>query len=233
MKKVRIVTATARNQVEFSHGTLLGQSLALFPRQSEMEVTVFFNNTGQRRKGLGTIYNAFLKTEHAHEILLFIHDDVYVHDWHLARRLNDAMEDYDVVGLAGNANPDFDEPSWALAWNRQKHPQGRQPREYFSGVVGHLIHGRTHISDYGPTPQACKLLDGLFLAVNTEKILAAEVTFDPQFDFHFYDLDFCRKCLGRGLRIGTWPIAVTHGSRGAYNSPEWKAGRDLYLNKWR
>jgi GT2 family glycosyltransferase len=233
MKKVRIITATAKNQIEFPNLTLLGQSLGLFPKQSGLEITVFPNNSGNRRKGLGSIYNTFFDAGHGDEILLFVHDDVYIHDWHLVNRLNDAIEHYDVIGLAGNTNPDFAEPSWMLAWNREKYPSGRQPKEHYSGVVGHMVKGRTHISEYGKTPVACQLLDGLFLAVNARKVLDAGVRFDEHFSYHFYDLDFCRQCRAKGLKMGTWPIAVTHASGGAYNSQEWTSARDRYLSKWR
>lgn len=232
MRKVRIVTATTMNEVEFRHMTLLGQSLALFPRQAGLEVTVFPGNTGSRRTGLGTLYNSFLKPAHGDEIVLFIHDDVYIHDWHLVHRLNDAIEHYGVVGLAENAAPDLDEPSWMLAWNREKHPSGRQPREFLSGMVGHLVKGTTHVSRYGPAPRECVLLDGVFLAVDVNKILGSGVRFDPQFTFHFYDLDFCRQCSTRGLRLGTWPIAVTHASAGDFGSHEWATARKRYLDKW-
>ena len=233
MKKIRIVAATAKNQVEFLHLTLLGQSLSVFPKQTDLEITVFPNNAGDRRKGLSILYNAFLQPEHENEILLFVHDDVYIHDWYLVHRLNDAIEYFDVIGLAGNTNPDFNEPSWALAWDSKKYPRGRQSMRYLSGAVGHLIQGRTLISDYGMTPQACQLLDGLFMAVNVKKVLDCAVLFDTQFDYHFYDLDFCRQCHNRGLKLGTWPIAATHGSGGAFGSPEWKSARDKYLFKWR
>lgn len=232
MKKVRIVTATAKNELEFRNLSLLGQSLSLFPRQIDLEVTVFPNNTSARRKGLGALYNTFLQPQYENEILLFVHDDVYLHDWHLVHRLNDAIMQFDVIGLAGNVSPDFTEPSWVLAWNREKYPQGCQPKKYLSGVVGHLVQGRTHISDYGATPQECQLLDGLFLAVNAKKVIDMSIHFDPQFEYHFYDLDFCRQCIMGGLKLGTWPIAVTHGSGGAFGSPEWLSARDKYLHKW-
>jgi GT2 family glycosyltransferase len=232
MKKVRIVTVTARNQVEFWGMTLLGQSLRLFPKKPGLEVSVLLENSGRRRRGLAALYNTFFQSGFAGEILLFVHDDVYVHDWHLSQRLNDAAAEYDVVGLAGNTQPDYDEPSWALAWNRARHPRGWQPLEYFSGVVAHIVGGRTVLSEYGPAPRDCGLLDGLLLAVDADRALETGVRFDPQFEFHFYDLDFCRTCHANGMRIGTWPIAVTHGSPGDFASPEWKASRDRYLRKW-
>src|SRR6266851_3268613 len=64
----------------------------------------------------------------------------------------------------------------------------------------------TGIRNFGETPVPCGLLDGLFLAVNTEHVLRSGARFDSQFMFHFYDLDFCRTSRQKGLSLGTWPI---------------------------
>jgi hypothetical protein len=98
--------------------------------------------------------------------------------------------------------------------------------------VGHTVGGKMRVCYYGPTPRDCQLLDGLFLAINTAKLVEKAVKFDEQFDFHFYDLDFCRECLKRKLKLGTWPISVTHASGGAYGSPEWESAEERYLLKW-
>ena len=233
MKKVRIVSATTKNETDFRHRTLLGQSLNLIPKVNIIDINLFFNNVGNCQKGLSSLYNLFLQPEYKNEILLFVHDDVYLHDWHIAHRLNDAIERFDVIGLAGNTNPDFSEPSWALGWNRAKYPTGWQPREYLSGAVGHLGPRGTEVSYYGEAPRSCKLLDGLFLAINAEKVLEGSVRFDEQFKFHFYDLDFCRQCFEKGFRIGTWPISVTHASGGAFGSPSWLDSKTKYFLKWR
>jgi GT2 family glycosyltransferase len=58
------------------------------------------------------------------------------------------------------------------------------------------------------------------------------VRFDPRFDFHFYDLDFCRTARQKGLRLGTWPICVTHQGKGAFGTPEWRRNHQAYLTKW-
>ena len=84
-----------------------------------------------------------------------------------------------------------------------------------------------------PAPRACQLLDGLFLAVRTDKLKIHGVRFDPRFRFHLYDLDFCRSALEAQLRLGTWPIAVTHDSGGAYDSSAFKEAARMYLDKWR
>jgi len=58
------------------------------------------------------------------------------------------------------------------------------------------------------------------------------VLFDPRFDFHFYDMDFCRTARKAGLRLGTWPICLTHQSGGNFASDAWKEKCRLYREKW-
>jgi len=38
--------------------------------------------------------------------------------------------------------------------------------------------------------------------------------FDPRFQFHFYDLDFCRQAEQRGLKMGTWALLGYSRERG-------------------
>jgi GT2 family glycosyltransferase len=89
------------------------------------------------------------------------------------------------------------------------------------------------VSYYGPTPAACVLLDGLFLGVNVKRLRQAGVTFDARVRFHCYDLDFCRSAGKAGLKVGTWPLALTHASVGNFASPAWRAEAAVYLEKWR
>ena len=63
-------------------------------------------------------------------------------------------------------------------------------------------------------------------------LLGAGVRFDERFDFHFYDLDFCRTARANGLRLGTFPLAVTHRSAGGFGSPAWQENAERYLEKW-
>src|SRR6185312_2426774 len=102
---------------------------------------------------------------------------------------------------------------------------------YLSGAV---THGEPFgpVSSYGPVPAFCQSLDGVFLATRRSTLKRAQVRFDPRFDFHFYDLDFCRTARRQGLTLGTWPIVITHRSAGAFNSPGWKAMSELYFQKW-
>ena len=184
--------------------------------------------TYQNKAGLGTIYNRHLNGRNKDKILVFVHDDCRIEDLFFGEKLNQAMKVFDVVGVAGNREPNLDYPSWF----DQSRP--------LTGCVGHVAGKRSKfgsetiiVSSYGTTPEECRLLDGLFIAINTERIISSNVKFDERFAFHFYDLDFSRSCVSKGLRLGTWPIWVVHQSGGSFNSSEWKKAAQLYSDKWK
>jgi len=223
MKEIMLVCATRMSREAFKKSAPLSTSIKKL-HASAKKVTSKI--TYQNRQGLGTIYNRYLKARHADKILVFVHDDVRIEDPFLVEKLNEALKTFDVVGLAGNKEPDLNSPSWF------------DQRRPLTGFVAHVVGNPTaltretvFISSYGPTPEECGLLDGLFIAVNTERIISCDVRFDEQFEFHFYDLDFSRSCLRKGLRLGT-PIWVVHQSGGSLNSPEWTQAAKLYRDKW-
>ncbi len=41
------------------------------------------------------------------------------------------------------------------------------------------------------------------MAIRSEILIARDLRFDRQFQFHFYDLDFCRQAEIKGVRMGT------------------------------
>jgi len=75
-------------------------------------------------------------------------------------------------------------------------------------------------------------MDGVFLAARVSSLLDRNVRFDEQFPFHFYDVDFCRTATAAGLKLGTWPIAISHASSGIFGSPEWHKYKFMYFQKW-
>jgi hypothetical protein len=70
------------------------------------------------------------------------------------------------------------------------------------------------------------------LAARSETLLAKGVEFDERFDFHFYDMDFCRTAERQALRMGTWSLSVIHESGGTYGTPAWRGAYQRYLDKW-
>lgn len=224
--RIRVVCATRRDRQAFYSETALGRSLSLH-RPDAVELRVFASNT----QGLASVYNtAIAESAGERQILLFIHDDVHLCDYHWADRLREGLAVFDVVGLAGNRRRLPGQPGWGLMDEKLTGDN----RENFSGTVAH---GRGFPPDsidvFGPSSQRVALLDGLFLAVHSETLQAKSLHFDERFDFHFYDLDFCRQAERAGLTMGTWPIAVVHESKGGYVSDSWRRGYEVYRQKWR
>jgi GT2 family glycosyltransferase len=232
MRKMMLVAASTVPEAMFPDATHLGRSVKRMPDALRPPCAIAFANVGPTSRGLSEIYNLVLDGVDADTDLIFVHDDVYLNDWYLVQRVTDALERFDVVGLAGSINPDLKQPSWGLRFDADLQPMGWQPGLRRSGALNHFDYAVPNVSVYGPAPAACALLDGVFLAIRTSVVRERGLRFDPRFKFHFYDLDFCRTATQKGLRVGTWPIAVTHDSGGAYGSPEFREGARVYLDKW-
>jgi GT2 family glycosyltransferase len=232
MRPVRIVCATRLTEDMFWKASFLGRSFLRIPEPLRPQMSVTFNNSGADAKGLSEVYNAAIDAANDDIDLALIHDDVYLNDWFFSLRVSEALEHYDVVSVAGSVNPDLAQPSWALRFDANLVSQGWQPGLTRSGSVNHFDHTCPNVSVYGPVPTACSLLDGMLIAIRTSVVKRERVRFDPRFRYHCYDLDFCRMAAKKGLKLGTWPIAVTHNSGGKYAEDQFKRTAHLYLEKW-
>jgi GT2 family glycosyltransferase len=224
---IEIVSATRGNAKSFWETSALGLTLTRLSKDGRVTSRIAVENS----EGLPEIYNSRIETEDGAEILVFVHDDVWIDDFFLADRLSDGLARFDVIGVAGNRRRVPGQPSWAFrdridgsfVWDRP----------HLSGYIGH---GERPFQGYasllGPTPSRCELLDGLFLAARKSTLRERGVKFDTRFDFHFYDMDFCRGAAAAGLSMGTWPISLTHQSQGSLGSPHWLENYRRYLDKW-
>ncbi len=222
--KIRFVVATRENKENFFNKTATGKSLKLY-KYPFVEHMIFFEN----KKGLPTIYNeAIEKSKLDPAILVFIHDDVHIVDFFWDDNLINGLNNFDIIGLAGTKKRIPKQPSWCFEDTRYI-----LKLENLSGIVAH---GKgfppDNINCYGSPWKEVKLLDGVFLAGSSKKLNTVGLMFDEQFDFHFYDLDFCRSAENLGLRMGTWPISIIHESIGEFNYSEWNNGYQKYLKKW-
>jgi len=221
---IEIVTASRLPQDEFWKASALGVSLRRLAAERRISAQPALAN----RAGLPDVYNARISPQNHSQVLVFVHDDVWIDDYFLADRLLAGLEVFDVIGVAGNRRRVPQQRAWHYV-----SPTGGWDRESLSGAIAH---GKTpfgRVSSYGPVPAECELLDGVFIAARLRTLLDRSVRFDPLFDFHFYDLDFCRTARQAGLRIGTWPICLTHQSNGmAFESPAWMNAYAKYLKKW-
>ncbi len=223
---LEFVSATRRTEDDFWAASALGRSLRRLEPDERWVPRVAFEN----RRGLPEVFNERIRLQTEHDILVFLHDDVWIDDFFVVDHLLEALDEFHVVGVAGNRRRVPGQPAWAfvqgapgLTWDE---------RANLSGGVAHGAHACGAVSLYGPAPAECELLDGVFIGARRSTLLQHEVLFDPAFAFHFYDVDLCRTARLRGLRLGTWPIALTHQSGGAFGSPAWQETYAKYLAKW-
>lgn len=221
---VEIVSATRLSGQEFLN-TALGTSLRQLHADPRVKMHVALAN----KRGLSEVYNARITAPDSAEHLLFVHDDAWIDDRSVVSQVLEGLKVFDVIGVAGNRRRIPKQPAWSfvdLKWTWDE-------RAFLSGAVAHGNNTcGACIMWYGKAPAECELLDGVFLAVRKSALLAAGAMFDPQFRFHFYDMDFCRTARQKGLRLGTWPIYVMHQSIGNFGPAPWIAGYQSYLAKW-
>lgn len=219
---VEIVSATRLDAEQF-RAAPLGISLARMARDPRLSPQIAFQN----RRGLPEIYNDRITASGTADVLVFMHDDVWIEDYFFVDRLIEGLARFDVVGLAGNARRVPGQKSWINSPHTQQadHPHLR-------GAVANGDAPLAPVRFFGPNAAECELLDGVLLAARKATLVERGVAFDPQFDFHFYDLDFCRAARTAGLRLGVWPIAVTHKSAGAFGSAAFRENGLRYFAKW-
>lgn len=224
MKNIVFVIGTRSNQADFHIDTMTGQSLEFY-NYPFSSADVYYENT----KGLPEIYNdAINKYLNQDIVIVFAHDDIHIMDFFWANKLYEGLSKFDVVGVAGNKNRAKNQPSWAF-----KNTMGEwDDMENLSGVVGH---GKKFPGDsigiYGPCGEV-EILDGVLIATTTDLLRREKIKFDSLFKFHFYDMDFCRTCKLHGLKIGTIPLSIMHGSKGNFANNSWLNSYKDYLSKW-
>jgi len=216
---IEIVSATRGTAREFSK-TALSQSLGRLSYDRRLA----FHVTPSNSAGLPHIYNRRIQ-ESFHDILVFVHDDVWIEDYFLADRVIEGLVLYQVIGVAGNTRLVDSHVAWHL-------DKGKADLPHLSGSDAHGRVPFGQVSHFGPCPRSCELLDGVLLAARRSVLLDRKLFFGTRFSFHFYDLDFCRTVRQSGLLIGTWPIAITHRSGGAFGSAEWTQALAAYKAKW-
>jgi GT2 family glycosyltransferase len=226
MSEITIVSATRYNEKDFFEKAAIGRAFAQTYASLPVRLKIYFGN----REPIPKCYNdAVAGIRDPGAIVVFTHDDVHIVDFFWIRKLVMGLEEFDILGVAGNRRRLPGQTSWAFVDERGTW----DAPENLSGVVGHGKTFPCQLSAFGSSPQACKLLDGVFLATRKDILDRSGIRFDERFDFHFYDLDFCRQAEAKNLRIGTVPLSIIHESAGHFFTPAWQANRDKYLLKWK
>ena len=222
---IRFIASTRlQSAEEFMTTSLLGQSFQRLAQFSAMEIKVGL----AAKDGLAAVFNPEIERASPEDILVFIHDDVWIDDWLIELRLKEALASFDVIGVAGNL---FRQPK-QRGWYGTMDALGE---EFKTLGEAHYAIGRpnkTPTHSNAIIPMEVKLLDGVFIAVKAKTLHDTGIRFDPQFHYHHYDLDFCRQSEREGLKMGVWPIALTHASEFGDVGQAWFDSRTAYLKKW-
>jgi GT2 family glycosyltransferase len=220
MSEITVVICSTKTKEEYDTSLAGISTNALLESNDNIKLSFHENNT----RGLSEVYNEELKNTKS-DYLVFVHDDVYIHDLLFKRKLIQAHEQFDIVGLAGvraitDRSPSV--PIWLYFGSR----------DTISGFVAHKTpEGRIIQSSYGVSPASCIMMDGLFLSVKVKTIKELNITFDEDFDFHFYDSSFCLRAWKKGAKLGTYPIFVIHES-GGKASGNWNKLKPIFINKY-
>jgi tetratricopeptide (TPR) repeat protein len=229
-EKIRFVCATRLSSQEFFKSAPLGRSLPVyqsFPRNQTIELRLFPEN----RTGLPHLYNTAIEEARADPaVLVFIHDDVYLSDYYWSDHLHRSLRRFDLVGLVGNRRRVPGQVSWMFLDENFT----TDNYDNFSGVLGHgqPFPDLRQLSVYGKPGLEVKLLDGVLLAIHSRTLIERELRFDPRFQFHFYDMDFCRQAELRQVRMGTCAMSVVHASAGELGNEGWRAAYGDYIAKY-
>ena len=206
MKKILVVSCTTRTKEE-RDDLLICKSLTGL--NCDVKLALHYEN----KTPLPVIYNQYLteKYKKKHDIILFVHDDVYIDDLKLRGKLYGSKDIFDIIGLAGCLYPKISAPA---LWHQMA------DRSNWRGIVNHPHEGDVNViqsSGFGPTPSRVAILDGLFMAVNLKKVLDSGWKFNENFAFHHYDIASSLDANEKGLKLGVAPINVIHGSSGLSN----------------
>jgi predicted O-linked N-acetylglucosamine transferase (SPINDLY family)/2-polyprenyl-3-methyl-5-hydroxy-6-metoxy-1,4-benzoquinol methylase len=222
---VWVVSATRMTEQAFWRESALGRSLKRHMQQDKrlMPVVAYENS-----RGLSQVFNEAIAAAPDNALLVLIHDDVWLDENTFVQTIQRGLDQYDVIGIAGNARIQPGQPGWCFidlqfTWDDAK---------CLRGSVSHGQHAFGSASSYGDVSGECQLMDGVFLAAHKQTLLQSGVRFDQQFEFHFYDLDFCRTATRAGLKLGVWPVRMTHQSGGAFGSARWRETYLSYHQKW-
>lgn len=221
MKPILIVSCTRGHKRD----TKIFKSMNIL-QPGDVKLYIHENN----KAGLPEVYNTHLtkKTLKKHDIVLFVHDDVYVDDLKIRGKLYNNIQAFDIVGLAGCVKPKISRPVlWHLMTSRDNlrgsvcHPHKVSDDEY--AVMN---------TSFGYTPSRVTIMDGLFMAVNLKAVLAAEWKFNENFKHHHYDIASCLDANKKSLRLGVAPIHTIHDSQGlkSINDTNWAKSQDQFMD---
>lgn len=129
--KISIVSATRYSEEDFYTKSALGQSLSQSYPNFPIQRRIYSSNT----RSLAACYNDAIASSEGDDILVFVHDDVFLIDFFWADKLQWGFQNFDLLGVAGNKRRVPRQPGWAFIDESFKWDAFSN----LSGVVGHGV----------------------------------------------------------------------------------------------
>jgi hypothetical protein len=233
MKQVLLVTATKTKTLQEFQQRPIAQSLKILCDKRYDKLEFDFEVVKDNSTGLSEVYNRYLTESNKDKILLFVHDDVEIHDLNLVEKLNESP--WDITGLAGISEYKLqDKNLWHLGGPREKMSGSvTHPLAFQNGNQIEVDNSKRLSTLFGPWPQRCLVLDALFLSIDVEKALNAGFNFDERHKFHHWDIASCLIANEKKLKMGTYPIFVVHHGLGnSYLSQDWEESNEIFKKNW-
>src|SRR5437764_242293 len=142
---LEFVSATRLTRDEFWEKSALGLSLRRLEPDPRWAPRVAFEN----KRGLPEVFNERIHAESEHDILAFVHDDIWIDDIFVVDQLVKALQEFHVIGVAGNLRRVPGQPGWLFS---EMVPQFKLDLENASGSVAHGPQPFGPVSRYGEAP---------------------------------------------------------------------------------
>ena len=118
-----------------------------------------FDNT----QGLPEIYDRVIDANDTGEILVFVHDDVWLEDFYFSDRVIEGLKTFDVIGVAGNTRRLPGQDGWA-----RSQQTGQLDLPHLRGAIAHGDGPLGKVGFYGPIVGEVEMLDGVFIAARRD-----------------------------------------------------------------
>jgi hypothetical protein len=123
------------------------------------------------------------------EVVVFVHQDVYLHSLVALERAAARMTADAGIGLLGAAGVAAD---------------GR--------AVGRIRDRVVLLGDRAPAPEPVDSLDEVLFMIRRDRVLAEPLTEDPDLAWHAYAVEYGLRCRDQGLRVVATDLPLTHNS---------------------
>ena len=90
---------------------------------------------------------------------------MWIDDFFICDHLLEALDEFHIAGVAGNARRAPNQLAWLFLDTRWTRDDGN-----LRGGVAHSKAPLGHVDLFGPTPDECELLDGVFLAAKASTL---------------------------------------------------------------